>query len=59
VRFLLLFDEASDTLSSMQRLQAYQYELIPDGQQKRSMSRFAGSCRFVYNDHGSDGRPGR
>jgi|GEM_PF-1986048 len=22
---------------------------MPDGQQKRSMSRFAGSCRFVYN----------
>jgi len=33
----------------MQRLQAYKYELMPDGQQKRSMSRFAGSCRFVYN----------
>jgi len=33
----------------MQRLQAYKYELLPDGQQKRSMSRFAGSCRFVYN----------
>ncbi|WP_153015453.1 RNA-guided endonuclease InsQ/TnpB family protein [Ventosimonas gracilis] len=33
----------------MQRLQAYQYELIPDGQQKRDMNRFAGSCRFVYN----------
>jgi len=33
----------------MQRLQAYKYELVPDGQQKRSMSRFAGSYRFVYN----------
>jgi len=33
----------------MQRLQAYKYELMPDGRQKRSMSRFAGSCRFVYN----------
>jgi len=33
----------------MQRLQAYKYELMPAGQQKRSMSRFAGSCRFVYN----------
>jgi len=33
----------------MQRLQAYKYELMPDGQQKRDMSRFAGSCRFVYN----------
>jgi len=33
----------------MQRLQAYKYELMPDGSQKRLMSRFAGSCRFVYN----------
>jgi len=33
----------------MQRLQAWKYELLPDGQQKRAMSRFAGSCRFVYN----------
>jgi len=33
----------------MQRLQAYKYELLPDGQQKRDMSRFAGACRFVYN----------
>jgi putative transposase len=33
----------------MQRLQAYRYELIPNGQQERQMRRFAGSCRFVYN----------
>jgi len=33
----------------MQRLQAYKYELMPDGQQKCSMGHFAGSCRFVYN----------
>ncbi|MEO1768088.1 RNA-guided endonuclease InsQ/TnpB family protein [Thiobacter aerophilum] len=33
----------------MQRLQAYKYELRPDGQQERQMRRFAGSCRFVYN----------
>ncbi|WP_124948841.1 RNA-guided endonuclease InsQ/TnpB family protein [Sulfuriferula thiophila] len=33
----------------MQRLQAYKYELIPDGAQERDMRRFAGSCRFVYN----------
>jgi len=33
----------------MQRLQAYKYELMPDGQQERNMGRFAGSCRFVYN----------
>ena len=33
----------------MQRLQAYKYELRPDGQQARQMRRFAGSCRFVFN----------
>ena len=33
----------------MQRLQAYKYELRPDGQQERQMRRFAGSCRFVFN----------
>ena len=34
---------------SMQILQAYKYELIPNGEQERDMRRFAGSCRFVYN----------
>ena len=33
----------------MKRLQAYQYELRPDGEQQRQMRRFAGSCRFVFN----------
>ncbi len=33
----------------MQRLQAYKFELMPDGAQARDMRRFAGSCRFVYN----------
>lgn len=33
----------------MQRLQAYKYELMPDGEQVRDMRRFAGACRFVYN----------
>jgi putative transposase len=33
----------------MQRLQAFRYELMPNGQQARQMRRFAGSCRFVYN----------
>ena len=33
----------------MQILQAYKYELIPNGEQERDMRRFAGSCRFVYN----------
>jgi transposase len=33
----------------MQRLQAFKFELMPDGQQQRQMRRFAGSCRFVFN----------
>lgn len=34
---------------NMQRLQAYKYERIPDGEQERNMRRFAGARRFVYN----------
>ena len=33
----------------MQRLQAYQYEILPNGEQQRRMRRTAGSCRFVFN----------
>lgn len=33
----------------MKRLQAYQYELMPNGEQRCNMRRFAGSCRFVFN----------
>lgn len=33
----------------MKRLQAFKFELQPNGEQSRSMRRFAGSCRFVYN----------
>ena len=33
----------------MKRRQAFKYELMPDGEQERQMRRFAGSCRFVYN----------
>jgi putative transposase len=33
----------------MQRLQAFKYELIPNGEIQRQLRRFAGSCRFVYN----------
>ena len=34
---------------AMLRLQAYKFELMPNGEQVRMMRRFAGSCRFVYN----------
>ncbi|HEU4854002.1 MAG TPA: transposase, partial [Nitrosospira sp.] len=33
----------------MQRLQAYKFELKPNGEQQRMLRRFAGSCRFVFN----------
>ena len=33
----------------MQRLQAFKYELMPNGEQRRQMRRFAGCCRFVFN----------
>ncbi len=33
----------------MKRLQAFKFELRPNGEQARSMRRFAGSCRFVFN----------
>jgi putative transposase len=33
----------------VERLQAYKFELMPNGQQQNDMSRFAGSCRFVFN----------
>ncbi len=33
----------------MQRLQAFKFQLMPNGEQQRLMRRFAGSCRFVFN----------
>jgi len=33
----------------MQRLQAFKFELMPNGEQQRDMRRFAGTRRFVYN----------
>ena len=34
----------------MKRLQAFKFELRPNGQQQRQMRRFAGSCRVVFNE---------
>ena len=33
----------------MQRLQAYKFELMPNGAQTRAMRQYAGCCRVVYN----------
>ncbi|WP_299316739.1 transposase, partial [uncultured Halomonas sp.] len=34
---------------SMKRLQAFKYELMPNGEQVRKMRQFAGMARFVFN----------
>ncbi|EQB3782341.1 helix-turn-helix domain-containing protein, partial [Proteus mirabilis] len=33
----------------MKRLQAFKFQLRPNGQQEREMRRFAEACRFVFN----------
>lgn len=33
----------------MRRMQAFKYELEPDGEQERDMCRISGACRFVFN----------
>ncbi len=33
----------------MKRLQAYKFELMPNGDQSRAMRQYAGCCRVVYN----------
>lgn len=43
------FDNSTIQYCSMQRLQAFKYELMPTGEQQRQMRCFAGSCRFVFN----------
>lgn len=49
-RRMSLFSSIDQTiLCDMQRLQAYRFELKPNGEQQRLMRRFAGSCRHVYN----------
>lgn len=48
----------------MERLQAFKFELMPNGEQARKMGQFAGACRFVYNkalalqkeNHAADGK---
>jgi hypothetical protein len=35
--------------NSVLRVQGYKFEALPNGEQLRNLRRFAGSCRFVYN----------
>jgi putative transposase len=46
---VVVIDHRPEYDRTMQRLQAFKYELMPNGEQQRDMRRFAGSCRFVYN----------
>ena len=39
----------NSAVNLMKRLQAYKFQIMPNGEQARSMRRFAGSCRFVFN----------
>lgn len=35
---------------AMKRQQAFKFRLIPDGDQQRKMLRFAGACRWLFNE---------
>ena len=45
----MIYLDRANIIQGMKRLQAYKYELMPNGDQLRDMRRFSGSCRFVYN----------
>ena len=45
----MIYLDRANIIQGMKRLQAYRYELMPNGDQVRAMRRFSGSCRFVYN----------
>jgi putative transposase len=36
-------------MTGMRRRQAFKFELLPRGRQQRDMRRFAGACRYVFN----------
>lgn len=46
---VVAFFHRPDHNAIMVRLQAFKYELRPNSEQQRTMRRFAGSCRFVFN----------
>jgi putative transposase len=46
---LIVFFHGPNYNLVMQRMQAFKYELQPDGEQERDMKKIAGSCRFVFN----------
>ena len=46
---IVVFLHRPSIIPTMKRLQAYKYELQPNGEQLRDMRRFSGACRFVFN----------
>ena len=46
---VLDFLHRPDDNPTMERRQAFQFALLPNGEQQRQMSRFAGCVRYVYN----------
>jgi putative transposase len=46
---LLVFVHGPDHNATMERRQAFRFELMPNSGQRRQMSRFAGCARYVYN----------
>jgi putative transposase len=47
--YIIVFIHRPEYDELMKRLQAFKFELTPNGEQLRDMRRYAGSCRFVYN----------
>ena len=46
---LVIYLDRANIIQGMKGLQAYKYEVIPNGDQLRDMRRFSGSRRYVYN----------
>jgi putative transposase len=49
VSYFVVFSHRPEYSLLMLRLQAYKFQIEPNGEQLRDLRRFAGSCRFVYN----------
>jgi putative transposase len=46
---LIVFFHRPNYNLAMKRMQAFKFELQPNGEQERNMRKFSGSCRFVFN----------
>jgi hypothetical protein len=49
VVFTVELHECQSIMRGMWRRQAFRFELLPRGHQQRDMHRFAGACRYVFN----------